>query len=125
MPKPYSDDLRWRLVWLKLFYGMSNVDISSTLFVSPKTVSRIYRLFVTTGNVTSPKVFGRPKGTTTLYEHEELIMCEILLRQPTIHLKEIAYEIENTTGTIDFLLRVFAGSTPAWIYHEKGEFQLQ
>ena len=109
MPKPYSDDLRWRLVWLKLFYGMSNVDISSTLFVSPKSVSRIYRLFVTTGNVTSPKVFGRPKGTTTLYEHEELIMCEILLRQPTIHLKEIAYEIENTTGTIDFLLRVFAG----------------
>jgi transposase len=101
--------LRWRLVWLKLFYGMSNVDISSTLFVSPKTVSRIYRLFVTTGNVTSPKVFGRPKGTTTLYEHKELIICEILLRQPTIHLKEIAYEIENTTGTIDFLLRVFAG----------------
>jgi hypothetical protein len=77
MPKPYSDDLRWRLVWLKLFYGMSNVDISSTLFVSPKTVSRIYRLFVTTGNVTSPKVFWRPKGTTKLYEHEELIICEI------------------------------------------------
>ena len=99
MPQPYSDDLRWRLVWLKLFYGMSNVDISTTLFVSPKTVSRIYRLFMTTGNVTSPKVFGRPKGTTTLYEHEELIICEILLRQPTIHLKEIAYEIENTTGT--------------------------
>ena len=34
-----------------------------------------------------------------MHEHEELIICEILLRQPTIHLKEIAYEIENTTGT--------------------------
>ena len=89
MPKPYSDDLQWRLVWLKLFHGMSNIEISSTLFVSPKTVSRIYRLFVNTGNVTSTKVFGRPKGTTTLYDHE----------QPTIRLKEIAYEIENTTGT--------------------------
>ena len=41
MPKPYSDDLRRRLVWLKLFYGMSNVDISSTLFVSPKTVKAL------------------------------------------------------------------------------------
>ena len=69
------------------------------LFVSPKTVSRIYRLFVNTGNVTSTKVFGRPKGTTTLYDHEELVICEMLLRQPTIHLKEIAYEIENTTDT--------------------------
>ena len=67
MPKPYSDDLQWRLVWLKLFYGMSNIEISSTLFVSPKTVSRIYRLFVNTGNVTST-VFGRPKGTTKLYD---------------------------------------------------------
>ena len=133
--------------------------ISSTLFVSPKTVSRIYRLFVNTGNVSSTKVFGRPKETTKLYDHEELAICravartliggcifiysgsarltsfeinsisketsraqleymgihpppppihalatalaicEMLLRQPTIHLKEIAYEIENTTGT--------------------------
>ena len=100
MPKPYSDDLRmrWRLVLLKLFYEMSKIEISSTLFVSPKTVSRIYRLFVNTGNATPTKVFGRPKGTTctTLYDHEP---CEMLLRQPTIHLKEIAYEIENTTGT--------------------------
>ena len=92
MPKPYSDDLRWRLVWLKLFYGMSNIEIS-TLFISPKTVSRIYRLFVNTDNVTSTKVPGRPKGTTTLYDDEELVICEMLLRQPMIHLKEIAYEI--------------------------------
>ena len=99
MPKPYSDDLRWELEWLKLFYGMSKIEISSTLFVSPKTVSRIYRLFVNTGNATSIKVFVRPKGTTTLYDHEELVICEMLLRQPTIHLEEIAYEIENTTGT--------------------------
>ena len=99
MPKPYSDDLQWRLVWLKLFHGMSKIEISSTLFVSPKTGSRIYRLFVNTGNVTSIKIFGRPKETTTRYDNEELVICEMLLRQLTMHLKEIAYEIENTTGT--------------------------
>ena len=98
MPKPYSDDLRWILVWLKLSYGMSKIEISSTLFVSQKILSRIYRLFVNTGNVTTIKVFGRLKGTTTLYDDEELVICEILLRQPTINLKEIAYEIENTPG---------------------------
>ena len=100
MPKPYSDDLRWRLVWLKLFYGMSKIEISSTLLVSPKTVSRIYKLFVNTGNVTSIKVFGRPKGTTTLYVIT--LVCEMLLRQPTIHLKEITHEIENTTSSASY-----------------------
>ena len=78
---------------------MSNIEISSTLFVSPKTVSRIYRLFVNTGNLASTKVFGRPKGTTTLYDHEELVIYEMLLLQPTIHLNEIVYEIEKTTYT--------------------------
>ena len=33
MPKPYSDDLRWRLVWLQLFDGMSNVDMSSIFYL--------------------------------------------------------------------------------------------
>ena len=41
-------------------------------------MSLIYRLFVNTGNVTSIKVFGRLKGTTTLYDHEELVICEML-----------------------------------------------
>ena len=107
---------------------MSNIEILSTLFVSQKTVSRIYRLFVNTGNVTSTKVFERLKATTTLYDHEELVICEMLLQQPTIHLKEIAYEnneIEKTTSTrfpIDSLCRT---CTPVWIYHEKGEFLYQ
>ena len=35
MPKSYSDDLQWRLVWLKLFYGMSIMLTyhASTLFI--------------------------------------------------------------------------------------------
>ena len=68
--------------------------------MSPSTVDRIFNLFINTGNVASLQKFGRPKGTTTLYQHEELVICEMaVLRRPAIHLKEIAREIENRTGT--------------------------
>ena len=99
MPKPYSDDLRWRIVWQKIFYNRSSIRIARDLFMSPRTVDRIFNLFINTGNVTSLQKFGRPKGTTTLHQHEELVICEMVLRCPAIHLKEIAREIENKTGT--------------------------
>jgi transposase len=62
-------------------------------------VDRIFNLFINTGNVTSLQKIGRPKGATTLYQYEELVICEMVLRRPAIHLKEIAREIENKTGT--------------------------
>ena len=117
-------------VWLKLLYGMSNIEISSTLFVSPKTVSRIYRLFTdylqtkyrSKGN---NDVNTRPKGTTTLYDEEELVICEMLLRQPTIHLKEIAHEIEKTTPVLDFLSTACAGQYTGLDLPWIGEFLYQ
>ena len=99
MPKPYSDDLRWRIVWQKLLYNRSTRRIASDLFISPKTVQRVFRIFLNTGNVCPVQKFGRPLGTTTLYQHEELVICEMILSKPTIRLKEIAYEFQSKLGT--------------------------
>ena len=40
MPRPYSDDLRWRAIWMKEFLGYSVDDVAATLFMSPRTVER-------------------------------------------------------------------------------------
>ena len=98
MPKPYSDDIRWRIVWQRLFYNRSSVRVAADLFVCRRTVDRIFTLFINTGNVKSPHKFGRPVGTTTLYQHEELVICEMVIRRPYIYLKEIASELQNGTG---------------------------
>lgn len=98
MPKAYSDDLRWRVVWLKLFLNKSDEEIALQLFVCPKTMSWIFDIFLATGDV-SPKQIGRPKGTTTLYPHEEYVIVDTILRNPTIQLAELGRDIERNFAT--------------------------
>ena len=59
MPRPYSDDLRWRIVYQKLFYEKSYEEIALQLFVCPKTVYRTIRTILNTGDV-KPCRLGRP-----------------------------------------------------------------
>ena len=39
--KAYSDDLRWRIVYMSQMLGMKTVDISSLIFVSERTILEI------------------------------------------------------------------------------------
>ena len=48
MPRPYSNDLRWRMIDQRYFYNRSYEDIASQLFVCPKTVYRTVRTFLNT-----------------------------------------------------------------------------
>ena len=98
MPKPYSDDLRWRIVYQRLFYERSYEEIATQLFVCPKTVYRTIRKFLNTGGVKSMPL-GRPFGSVTLFPHEEYIIMDCLLRTPQIQLREIANNIFNATGS--------------------------
>ena len=98
MPRPYLADLRWRMVYQRLFYQKSFDEIASQLFVCPKTVYRTIRTFLNTGDV-KPCRLGRPSGSVTLFEHEEYILMECILQTPKIQLHEIANHISNTTGS--------------------------
>ena len=51
MPKSYSEDLRWRAVWLHIAQGMSYQDISRLLFMSERSVQRYMERFHATGTV--------------------------------------------------------------------------
>ena len=98
MQRPYSDDLRLRMVYQRLFYQRSYDEIASQLFVSPKAVYRTIRTFLNTGDV-KPCRLGRPSGSATLFEHKEHILMECILQTPQVQLHEIANHIFNASGS--------------------------
>ena len=55
MPKSYSTDLRWRVIWLHVFLGKSIDEVAALLFISSRTVHRYVAKFVNTGDV-APQV---------------------------------------------------------------------
>ena len=108
MPKPFSDDLRWRMIYQRLFYAKTYKEIASQLFVSARTVVRTFRTFVQTGDV-KPCRLGRPTGSITLTPHEEYVVIDCLLDMPQRQLHEIADFIFNATGSsfsVETLCRV-------------------
>ena len=69
MSRPYSaHDLRWRMVYQRLFYQRRYKEIASQLFVCPKTVYRTIT-FLNSGDV-KPYRLGRPTGSASLFDHE-------------------------------------------------------
>ena len=98
MPRAYSNDLWWRIVWRKLLFNQSDEDVVVELLVCPKTVNRIYNLFLNTGDVLAANI-GRPKETIALYPHEEYLIVDTILRKPTVQLAENRRDIEQNFGT--------------------------
>jgi hypothetical protein len=76
MPSPYSDDLRWKMVYQRLFYEKSYEQIASLqLFVSPTSLLFIGRLG-TRRVMWKPCRLGRPTGSIALFPHEEYIILD-------------------------------------------------
>ena len=84
----------WRIVWLKLLLMKTDVQIATDLWISPRTVKRIYSTFLRTGGVNS----NRPSGTTTLFDHEEYLIIDLILRKPGIQLAELSHAIQERFG---------------------------
>lgn len=55
MPLAYSNDLRWRIVWLYYCKEKSIEEIQELLYVSTRSVRRYLTLFEETGDV-SPAI---------------------------------------------------------------------
>ena len=98
MPKAYSFNLRWRILWQKLLYQKTDEQVAADLFVCPRTVQRVYSLFLATGDVQSQQT-GRPKDSTSLFPHEEYFIVDLLFRRPTIQLAELGEELVSAFGT--------------------------
>ena len=97
MPKGYSEDLRWRVVYMACLQGKTIQEVSRHIYVSHSTVDQLVRLYRTTGDVRSLQDKHGPERK--LSEFEELTVLQSFLNNPGVHLIEVQQELLDITGT--------------------------
>ena len=88
MPAPYSEDLRWRAIWIRHFCGYSEEETCFHLGISKWTLRRYLHGYFVSGDVKAKKI-GRPLGSLHFQLPEELIIMEAVLENATVSLNEI------------------------------------
>jgi transposase len=96
MPREYSEDLRWRVIYLYTD-GLSIIDIANTLYISKSSVARIINIYEKWACVTNP--FKGIPGRRKLFSRGDMYILQSLIRDKVNwYLDELAYEMENLTG---------------------------
>ena len=96
MPKSYSEDLRWRAVWLHIAQGMSYQDISRLLYMSERSVQRYMERFHATGTVAPTLQKRGPDKILT--EFQQFTILQTLIHKPTSYLHEVQDQLFEVTG---------------------------
>ncbi|KAK3734022.1 hypothetical protein QZH41_017534 [Actinostola sp. cb2023] len=96
MPRPLDEDLRWRIVWLRVFLG-SVTKVSELLCISEHSVLRITKQYNDNGCVKHLKI-GCPLDSVSFHQDEELVLTEAILEHPEKDLSEIARDVFGVMG---------------------------
>ena len=96
MPRAYSEDLRWRSVWMAIVRGMNCSEIAHHLFMCEKSVHRYLIQFELTGNVV-PKEYIRGPDRM-LSEFEQFTILQTFVHRPTFYLHEVQRDLFDATG---------------------------
>ena len=75
--KAYSDDLRWRAVWLHIFSGLDNEEVRKLLYMSSRSVRRYTEKYYTTSTVRPANQRHGPPRILTYFE--QLTVLQLLL----------------------------------------------
>lgn len=94
MPRPYSEDLRWRAIWMIL--GFKVDEVASALCMSPRTVECYVAKFQTFGEVKTGTI-GRPFNSVSMHPHVEFLIIEAVLEHPEKTLSEIVHDVYAQT----------------------------
>ena len=96
MPNPYSNDLRWRVIWLYLAKNLSIAEVSELVCVSERTIKRYITQFNQTGDVhPATHQHGPPK---LLGEFEQLVLLRLITENTGIYLYEIQTKLVARFG---------------------------
>ena len=87
MPKAYSVDLRWRVVWSYLIHHADVESIALKFCVSERSVRRYLQKFYQTGNVEPVSQKHRPPQL--LGSFEQLTIFRMIMDFPGIYLHEM------------------------------------
>lgn len=96
MTRAYSDDLRWRIVWLHHFLDISADEVARIMQVSERSVYRFTKRFISTGEVR--KTIQRNGPLPILSELEESHLIHLVLTRPGIYLRELQQELMQYSG---------------------------
>ena len=80
MPKGYSEDFRWRVVFMICLQCMIIADVAKTLYKSHSTVERLVHLYRTTGDTCSNSVKHGPEKK--LSDFEKLTVVQSFVKLP-------------------------------------------
>ena len=89
---PYSEDIRWRIIWQKLALDHKCPEIAQNLNIDISTVKRILQKFEMTGNVTK-KNYPTDRASRKITEPVQYFILHLLMRRPGIYLREIKSEV--------------------------------
>ena len=95
--RPYSPDLRWRIIWQRMGMDLSFRKIAERLSISPGTAFNVFKRFEQTRSVEAKKPRCRPE-CCKLDGHHQLYIIGLVLDNPSMYLGEICLEIRNVTG---------------------------
>lgn len=98
MPAAYSQDLRWRAIWLTEIVGIDVEEVSFYLQISSATINRYIQKFRNLGNV-STAIIGRAYYCISIHPHEELVIMELLLQYPDRTIAEMLDKVYEETGS--------------------------
>ncbi|CAB4483505.1 unnamed protein product [Rhizophagus irregularis] len=96
MPKQYSKDFKWRVVYL-WNDGYSLEQISKVLYISRRTIYRILNYYILWKDVKNP--IQKLKGQKKIFNNSDLkILIGIVKENPDVYLDEMVAEIARRTG---------------------------
>ena len=86
---PYSEDLRWHMIWQRVALGYNVKAVASNLGVDPSTVSRTVRCFYATGDVHKKPYPKDARPNKKLTSPVQLTILHTMLQHPEIYLHEL------------------------------------
>ena len=93
MPRKYSEDFRWRIVFQHCLQGKPIRDVAKNNHIGHSTVERLVSLYKRTGEVRSIQEKHGPERK--LSEQEEFIVLQLFLDSPGIYLREVQLELHD------------------------------
>lgn len=95
---PYSEDLRWRIIWQRVGMKLRVQEVAHNLGIHASTVVRITQLFLATGDVKKRLYPKDARPFLKLTSPVKLYILHTVLEHPEMYLRELQVELNVTTG---------------------------
>ena len=78
MPHTFSEDLRWRTIWMKEMLGYQVDEVAASLRMPPRTIERYVLKVLNFGEVKANTI-GRPINSVAMRLHVEVLITKAVV----------------------------------------------